>query len=104
VGTLVERKTLFTVLANTKNAEAEAALNGFGHLLDRIEAQKRLSLTYDQGHEMAAYQLLTQATGAKVYFADPHSPGREAMTSCYASICPRTLHTRRAGYVKLIFC
>jgi IS30 family transposase len=74
VGTLVERTTLFTVLSRMDNASAESALSGFSHVLNRIEAQKRLSLTYDQGREMAAHQRLTEATGVKVYFADPHSP------------------------------
>ncbi|MHB1765885.1 MAG: IS30 family transposase [Gammaproteobacteria bacterium] len=74
VGTRVERTTLFTVLSRMENARAEAALQGFSHVLNRIEAQKRLSLTYDQGREMAEHQRLTQATGVKVYFADPHSP------------------------------
>lgn len=74
VGTLVERNTLFTVLAKMENATAEATLTGFSHVLNRIDAQKRLSLTYDQGREMAAHQRLTEATGVKVYFADPHSP------------------------------
>ena len=74
VGTLVERTTLFTVLAQMDNASAESAVKGFGHVLNRIEAQKRLSLTYDQDREMAAHQKLTEDTGVKVYFADPHSP------------------------------
>jgi IS30 family transposase len=74
VGTLVERTTLFTVLSRMDNASAESALSGFSHVLNRIEAQKRLSLTYDQGREMAEHQRLTEATGVKVYFADPHSP------------------------------
>ena len=74
VGTLVERTTLFTVLAKMENATAEATLIGFSHVLNRMEAQKRLSLTYDQGREMVAHQRLTEATGVKVYFADPHSP------------------------------
>jgi IS30 family transposase len=74
VGTLVERTTLFTVLARMDNASAEAALSGFSQVLNRIEAQRRLSLTYDQGREMAAHQQLTEATGVNVYFADPHSP------------------------------
>jgi len=74
VGTLVERTTLFTVLAKMDNPGAEAALSGFSHVLNRIEAQKRLSLTYDQGREMTAHQRLTETTGVKVYFADPHSP------------------------------
>lgn len=74
VGTIVERSTLFTVLAKMENAMAESAVRGFGHVLNRIEAQKRLSMTYDQGREMAKHRELTQNTGVKVYFADPHSP------------------------------
>jgi len=74
VGTLVERTSLFTVLSRMDNASAEAALGGFSHVLNRIGAQVRLSLTYDQGREMAAHQRLTEATGVTVYFADPHSP------------------------------
>ena len=74
VGTPVERTTLFTALARMDNSSAEAALSGFSHVLNRIEAQRRLSLTYDQGREMAAHQRLTEATGVNVYFADPHSP------------------------------
>ena len=79
VGTLVERTTLFTVLSKMDNASAEAALSGFSHVLNRIEAQTRLSLTYDQGREMAAHQRLTEATGVKVYFADPHSPWQRGL-------------------------
>ena len=74
VGTLVERTTLFTVLAKMDTASTESAVKGFGHVLGRIEAQKRLSMTYDQGREMAAHQQLTEESGVKVYFADPHSP------------------------------
>ena len=74
VGTIVERATLFTVLAKMEKATAEAALHGFSQVLNRIEAQKRLSMTYDQGKEMASHLKLTEATGVKVYFADPHSP------------------------------
>lgn len=74
IGTLVERTTLFTVLAKMPNAKAESAVEGFAHVLNRIEAQKRLSMTYDQGREMSEHEQLTLATGVKVYFADPHSP------------------------------
>ena len=43
-------------------------------MLDRVEAQKRLSITYDRGKEMAQHKTLTANTGVKVYFADPHAP------------------------------
>jgi IS30 family transposase len=74
VGTLVERTTLFTVLAKMEDATAVSAVKGFGHVLNRIEAQKRISMTYDQGREMAGHEQLTADTGISVYFADPHSP------------------------------
>ena len=74
IGTLVERTTLFTVLARVQDTTAAAALQGFGTVLQRIDAQLRLSLTYDQGKEMARHQQLSQDAGIAVYFADPHSP------------------------------
>jgi IS30 family transposase len=74
IGTLVERTTLFVALVKMENASAEAAITGFGTILNRIDAQKRLSMTYDQGREMAQHERLSQITGVAVYFADPHSP------------------------------
>ncbi len=72
VGTLVERPTLFTVLCRMEDAGAESALSGFRHVLSRIESH-RLSLMNDPGKEMTAHQRLTEATGVKVYFANPYS-------------------------------
>lgn len=74
VGTLVERTTLFVSLAKVENASAQAAVAGFSQVLNRIDVQRRLSLTYDQGKEMARHEQLSHNTGVSVYFADPHSP------------------------------
>ena len=74
VGTLVERTSLFVTLVKMDSASAEDAQKGFAHILNRIESQKRLSMTYDQGKEMAQHEKLAEETGTKVYFADPHSP------------------------------
>ena len=65
---------MFTVLAKMETATAESAVEGFAFVLNRIETQKRLSMTYDQGKEMSDHKKLTLETGVKVYFADPHSP------------------------------
>jgi IS30 family transposase len=74
VGTLVERKTLFTVLAQMDQATAACAAEGFARVLARIDSQMLRSLTYDQGREMAAHELFSRDTGMVVYFAHPHSP------------------------------
>lgn len=74
VGTLVERTTLFVTLAALNHAGAEAVVSGFSTVLNRIDAQRRLSLTYDQGKEMSRHEELSNETGIAVYFADPHSP------------------------------
>ena len=60
VGTLVERTTLFVALARMDSATADAAVIGFGTVLNRIDAQRRLSLTYDQGREMAQHERLSE--------------------------------------------
>jgi transposase, IS30 family len=74
IGTLVERTSLFVTLVKLDSASASDAQKGFAHILNRIDAQKRLSMTYDQGKEMAWHELLATETGIKVFFADPHSP------------------------------
>jgi len=74
VGTLVERKTLFTLLVQLDNATAACTANGFIGVLRRVDAQMRLSLTYDQGREMAHHAHLARQTGMKVFFAHPRSP------------------------------
>ena len=54
VRTLVERTTLFTLLANMQDATALGAANTFSTLLNKLDAQMRLSFTYDQGREIDA--------------------------------------------------
>jgi transposase, IS30 family len=74
VGTLVERTTLFTLLVQLDRATADCTANGFIGVLKRVDAQMRLSMTYDQGREMADHAHLARQTGMQVYFAHPHSP------------------------------
>jgi IS30 family transposase len=62
------------VLAKLDGCDADTAVKGFSHVLNRIETQKRLSITYNRGKEMARHEDLTERTGVKVYFADPHAP------------------------------
>ena len=79
VGTPVEQTRLFVPLTKVDNARAEEAEKGFSFVLNRIDSQRRLSMTYDQGKEMASHERLSEKTGIKVYFADPHSPWQRGL-------------------------
>ena len=79
IGTLVERPTWFVALAKMAHASAEAAVQGFSTVLNRIDAQRRLSMTYDPGREMAQHEKLSERTGIKADFADPHRPGQRGI-------------------------
>ena len=74
VGTLVERSSRLVMLARMEGSTAQAALAGFTEALNRVHEPMRKTLTYDQGKEMSRHKELTERTGVKVYFADPHSP------------------------------
>lgn len=74
LGTLVERTTRTTILVPVKNRAAETVAKAFAKEVKKLPQQMRLSMTYDQGREMAAHKLFTNITGVKVYFAHPRSP------------------------------
>ena len=74
IGTLVERTTLYTVLVKVPQATAACTASAFAGVLNRVDASMRLSMTYDQGREMADHGHLTRQTGMTVYFAHAHSP------------------------------
>ena len=73
-GTLVECTTHTTILIPVKNREAETVAKDFAKEVKKLPQQMKLSMTYDQGREMARHKLFTNITGVKVYFAHPKSP------------------------------
>ncbi len=74
IGTLVERTTRFVVLVHMPARKADVAASTFAGALNAIPESLRKTLTYDQGKEMAAHVSLAEATGMRIFFADPHSP------------------------------
>ena len=92
IGTLVERKTRFTMLLHLQPMEghgtglrekngpalaghgAEAVRDAIACTITTLPEQLRRSLTWDQGAEMAQHARLRVDTGLQVYFCDPHSP------------------------------
>jgi len=74
LGTLVERTTRTTILIPVKSREAEIVAKAFAKEVKKLPQQMKLSMTYDQGREMAQHKLFANITGVKVYFAHPRSP------------------------------
>ena len=75
IGTLVERQTRFVLLTYLgADATTETVCAQIANQIGRLPQQLRLSLTWDQGKEMAGHLNFTVATGVQVYFCDPHSP------------------------------
>lgn len=74
IGSLTERTTRTTILVPLKNRTAFEVRKAFVRELKKIPQQMRLTLTYDQGREMAEHQLFAKQTNMQVYFAHPGSP------------------------------
>ena len=53
---------------------ADAVRDAMTEAVERMPAQLRKTLTWDQGIEMAKHLQITDTTGVKVYFCNPHSP------------------------------
>lgn len=74
IGTLVDRHSLFVMLARMDGCTAEAALAGFRKAFNTLPETQRRTLTCDQSKEMARHAELAERTGLSIYFADPNSP------------------------------
>jgi transposase, IS30 family len=74
IATLVERSTRYVLLARLADRRAETVQKALTDRVQALPAHLWRSLTWDQGHEMAAHAAFTIATGIPVYFCDPHSP------------------------------
>jgi IS30 family transposase len=75
VATLVERSTRFVMLVALPNGhKADLVADALAAKITTLPAALTRTLTWDQGHEMAAHARFTEETGVEVYFCDPKSP------------------------------
>lgn len=75
IGTLVERTTRYTMLLHLPGShDAVTVKNALIDTIGGLPGHLRVSLTWDQGCEMAGHKAFTIDTGTQVYFCDPGSP------------------------------
>lgn len=73
IGTIVERKSRYTIIVKLHSRKANEVAYKFIQKLNKLNLKLKKSLTYDNGTEMAKHQIITQKTGMKIYFAHPYS-------------------------------
>ncbi len=62
------------MLVKIDNKTAEHVADQLVEAIQRLPVGLKRSLTWDRGGELAAHHRITIATGAAVFFCDPHSP------------------------------
>jgi transposase, IS30 family len=73
IGTIVERKSRFTIIIKLKARNATEVAKMFSKYLNQLNPLFKKTMTYDNGMEMAKHQIITRKTGMKIYFAHPYS-------------------------------
>jgi IS30 family transposase len=75
IGTLVERQSRFTRLVHLPNGhDADELYDSLCRVLQSLPASVRITLTWDQGGEMARHAEIAPLLSGGIYFADPASP------------------------------
>jgi IS30 family transposase len=75
IATLVERHTRYVLLARLGSERStEVVIAALKARIRELPRHLALSLTWDQGNELAAHARFRSDTGIDVYFCDPHSP------------------------------
>jgi IS30 family transposase len=74
MATLVERHSRFLMLVKVDGKDTGSVVGALTRAVQRLPEGMMVSLTWDQGRELAAHQAFSVATDVKVYFCDPRSP------------------------------
>ncbi|WP_158850288.1 IS30 family transposase [Algibacter sp. L1A34] len=73
IGTIVERKSRYTLIIKLKARNSKEVAKMFSKYLNKLNPIFKKTMTYDNGIEMAKHQQITKKTGMKIYFAHPYS-------------------------------
>lgn len=75
IGTLVERKTRFTILLHLPNGHsADEVADAMIREMKTFPGDLLQTITWDRGTELAQYRRIQTVLNLKLYFCNPHSP------------------------------
>lgn len=73
IGTIVERKSRYTLIVPLKDRTTKSVTRAFAKELNRLDNRLIKTMTYDNGTEMADHKWLSQNTKMDIYFANPYA-------------------------------
>lgn len=73
IGTIVERKSRYTLIISLENRTTKSVTRAFAKELNRFDSQLKKTMTYDNGTEMADHKWLSKTTKMDIYFANPYA-------------------------------
>ena len=73
IGTIVERKSRYTLIIPLKNKTTKVVTRAFAKELNHFDCQLKKTMTYDNGTEMADHKWLSKNTKMDIYFANPYA-------------------------------
>ncbi len=73
IGTIVERKSRYTLIIPVKDRKTKSVTRAFAKELNQFENKLTKTMTYDNGNEMADHKWLAERTKMDVYFANPYA-------------------------------
>ena len=74
LATLVDRKSRFTIVVKIQSKNADHVHEKIKQRMKELDAQRRHSITFDNGTEFARCHRLEKHLGMELYFADPGCP------------------------------
>jgi IS30 family transposase len=95
--TLCERKTRFSLTFPLPSKRAEPTAQAVAEQFAALPPGACKSITFDRGGEFAHHHMMTQQTGADIWFCDPHSPWQRGTIENTNGIFRRDL-PRKADY------
>ena len=92
VVTLIDRASSLVMLGSLQDGHtSDQVVSRVRRLLRRLPAAACLTLTWDQGREMAHWCELEEVADVDVYFADPHAPWQRPVNENFNGLVRRWL-------------